>query len=287
MRYQVGTNARNPRTIAIPANRRLCPARGGTEGRNLGSRITNVASQMDPAETKRSGNLRAENAQPSAVMPTQMIDAISKVRRESSDFPPIKNQTSTGDSTTQQLFAATKNNSRCYLYRKYFFRMESYKAKSLFHPSTIFSGATLSCNCLTVAAFPRRVNVFAKSTLSGYNFFKTAAISNPIRIERTADFSPIFMLTPPHRCPTYKPETGISNCETNLTPGKCFAFSAVATSSPFIHGAPKISNGASVPRPTEIPAFCKISKPGYRIAPFVVRKFGEGGTQRIPVLSKK
>src|SRR6267154_4853969 len=181
--------------------------------------------------------------------------------------------------------AVSLNSRACYLYKKYFRRVFSNAASSSFQSATILSGGAPTRSSSTVAALPSSVIVFARSTLSGYSFFKTAAISSPMRIERTADFSPIFMLTPPHRCPAYKPETGISNCETNFSPGKCFAFSADATSSPFIHGAPKISNGASVPRPTEIPAFCKISSPEYKIAPFVVRKFGEGGTHRKPVLS--
>jgi signal recognition particle GTPase len=46
----------------------------------------------------------------------------------------------------------------------------------------------------------------------------------------------------------------------------------------------KVFNG---PRTTETPAFCMISIPGYSTAPLSVRKLGDGGIQRAPVLSKK
>src|SRR5215470_7206777 len=104
-----------------------------------------------------------------------------------------------GEGLLVLLGARTVIYSQSYLYRKYFFRIVSYVNKSAFQLATIFSGAAPSCNCFTVPALPSRVSVFAKSTLSGYSFFNTAAISNPIRMERTADFFPIFMLTPPHR----------------------------------------------------------------------------------------
>src|SRR4029077_12246657 len=191
---------------------------------------------------------------------------------------------STANSSAQEFFAGNENILEAYLYKKYLRRLASYAARSSFQSATIFSGATPSCNSCTVTALPSSVIVFAKSILSGYIFFSVAAISSPMRIARTADISQSFMPTPPQRWPAYSPVTGISGCETNRNPGKCFAFSADATSSPFIPGAPKISNGVSVPRPKETPAYWRISRPGYKIAPFVVRRFGEGGTHRKPVL---
>src|SRR6266571_1151566 len=70
------------------------------------------------------------------------------------------------------------------------------------------------------------------------------------------------MDAPPHRCPLYSPAIGMNGCPVKCTPGRLRAFSAAATSSPFIHGAPNSSKGACVPRPTETPALWRISIPG-------------------------
>ena len=48
----------------------------------------------------------------------------------------------------------------------------------------------------------------------------------------------------------------------NNSPVTCLSFRRAATSAPCIHGAPNSSKGVSVPRPTETPAFCNISRPG-------------------------
>ena len=69
------------------------------------------------------------------------------------------------------------------------------------------------------------------------------------------------------------------------TPGRRRAFSASASRGPSIHGAPTCSNGVSVPRPTDRFAHSIAPMPGYSVASFRFRMFGDGFTHSIPVAS--
>src|SRR6267378_1550282 len=85
--------------------------------------------------------------------------------------------------------------------------------------------------------------------------------------------------------PLNNPESGVKRSGTNRTPGTDRRFIYSENSAPRIQGAPMRSNGRSVPRPTDIPPACKISKPGYKISAVIERRFGEGSTQGKPVAS--
>ena len=67
---------------------------------------------------------------------------------------------------------------------------------------------------------PRRSTIFATSKWVGYFFSSTAAISRPMRIERTAARSVTFIPTPPHFCPAYSPLTGTKGWFAKCSPGQ-------------------------------------------------------------------
>src|ERR1017187_4649237 len=90
-------------------------------------------------------------------------------------------------------------------------------------------------------------------------------------------------LAPSHITPLYRPESGVNRSDRKRTPRIDRRFMYPANSSPCIHGAPKRSNGLSVPRPTDTPPACKISRPGYKTSASVERRFGDGSTQDKPV----
>src|SRR5258708_2855044 len=87
---------------------------------------------------------------------------------------------------------------------------------------------------------------------------------------------------PSHICPAYGLESGVNRSAINRTPGTDRRFISLTNASLPIHGAPTRSKGLSVPRPTDSPPACRISKPGYKISAENERKFGEGFTHGNP-----
>src|SRR6185312_11379415 len=82
-------------------------------------------------------------------------------------------------------------------------------------------------------------------------------------------------------------ELGVKVTGTKRTPEIFLAFRYWASSFPLIHGAPMISNGVSVPRPTEIFVNSTSAIPGYNVVCVRSRRFGEGFTQASPVESNQ
>ncbi len=78
-------------------------------------------------------------------------------------------------------------------------------------------------------------------------------------------------------------ETGVKRAATNETPGRRRAFRLSARATPSIQGAPTISNGVSVPRPTESGSTSRKPMPGYRAAWRTLRMLGDGFTHGRPV----
>src|SRR5262245_33626603 len=93
------------------------------------------------------------------------------------------------------------------------------------------------------------------------------------------------MFTPRHSSFLKTDALGLKLTGTNLTPGSRRAFKYAESFWPSNQGAPMISNGVSVPRPTD--RFVVSSKPipGYRVASVRLRMFGEGLIQVSPVAS--
>src|SRR5581483_9333489 len=83
----------------------------------------------------------------------------------------------------------------------------------------------------------------------------------------------------------YSEAVGRNRRGINRTPGKWRPFKYTATSRARNHGAPTISNGVSVPRPTETDFPSSKHVPGYKIASVKLRMLGDGLTHSNPVSS--
>src|SRR3981189_43453 len=94
-------------------------------------------------------------------------------------------------------------------------------------------------------------------------------------------------LAPSHNSPLNKPESRGKGSGTNRTPDTKWRVIYWENSAPRIQGAPMRSNGRSVPRPTDTPPACKISRPGYKISALSERRVGEGSPHGKPVASNK
>src|SRR5580693_4732492 len=95
------------------------------------------------------------------------------------------------------------------------------------------------------------------------------------------------MFTPLQTCPLKTADVGVNVTGTKRTPAIPRAFKYAANSRLFIHGAPRSSNGVSVPRPTETFVPSIIATPVYSPASVILRKFGDGFTQASPVESNQ
>src|SRR6185312_4109140 len=82
-------------------------------------------------------------------------------------------------------------------------------------------------------------------------------------------------------------DAGVNVVGTKRTPEMFRAFRYWANSFPLIHGAPTISNGVSVPRPTERFVPSTSATPGYKVVSVRLRRFGDGFTQASPVESNQ
>ena len=67
---------------------------------------------------------------------------------------------------------------------------------------------------------------------------------------------------PRQRSPAYLDEAGVNSTGANLTPGTFLTLRVRASRSASIQGAPRSSNGASVPRPTETFVVSRSATPG-------------------------
>src|SRR5208283_1833305 len=90
---------------------------------------------------------------------------------------------------------------------------------------------------------------------------------------------------PPQSCPENFENVGVNQISRNFTPGSLSAFNAFASVNPSIHGAPKISNGRVVPRPSDKSVPSSMTCPGYTVAESSVGRFGDGMTHGSDVSS--
>ena len=91
------------------------------------------------------------------------------------------------------------------------------------------------------------------SNRSGFSRWNASAASSATRIASNVSRWVISILSPLQTSPEYGPEAGVNCVALKRTPGIFRSAMSFSKVSDFIQGAPKTSNGVSVPRPTDMP----------------------------------